>query len=134
MIFLWKIEKTTSILELAFSPNKKWSNFLKTEIFLKKLLTNSLMKPECFFKSLPILCKVVTTGGFLSSKLQICWFWSEKHFYLWIRSTYSGIFWYHKLAINRRSRVIRQVGGRIYGVPSHGKRRCTRAHFGWSFC
>ena len=45
-----------------------------------------------FFISLPILCKVVTTGGFPSSKLQICWFWSEKHFFVWLRSTYNWIF------------------------------------------
>ena len=87
-----------------------------------------------FFISLPILCKLVTTGGFPSSKLQFCWFWSEKQFFVWLRSTYSWIFWYHKLAINRTSRVIRHVRRRIYGVASHDSRWCTTAHLGWSFC
>ena len=46
LIFLCKIKKATSILELAFSPSEKGSNFLNTEIFLKKLLANSLMEPK----------------------------------------------------------------------------------------
>ena len=40
--------------------------------------------------------------------------------YVWLRSMYSWIFWYHKLAINRTSRVIRHVGGRIYQATVKG--------------
>ena len=53
--------------------------------------------------------------------------------FVWLRSTYSWIFWYHKSAINRTSQVIRHVGRRIYGSPSHGKNWCTTAHLGWIF-
>ena len=48
-------------LGIVILTKRKVNNFLKTEIFLKKFLTNSLIEPERFFKSLPILCKVVTT-------------------------------------------------------------------------
>ena len=58
-------------LGIVILTKRKVNNFLKTEIFLKKFLTNSLIEPERFFKNLPILCKVVTTGGFRSSNLLI---------------------------------------------------------------
>ena len=111
---------------------------------VKQLLENGDISQEAFdklfdgaraffSKAYQYCVRWFTTGGFPSSKLQICWFWSEKHFFVWLRSTYSWIFWSHKSAINRTSRVIRHVGGRIYGVPSHVKRWCTTRYLGWSF-
>ena len=133
LIFLCKIKKTTSILEFSFSPSEKWTTFWKRRYFSRSFWQILLIEPERFFKSLPILCKVVTTEGFPSSTLKICWFWSEKYSFVWFCSTYSWIFWYHKSAINRTSRVIKHVGGRLYRVPSHDKSWRTTAHLGWIF-